>query len=130
MSNIYDVHAPGSAVETMEEPVKRSRKRSAEQLSKAELRAGQRTLFAMVERAFETLEDAMATADHQTAIKAAQIILDRTGFGPKSTVEVNSTHLDLTEMTRDQLADRAAQLAVRLREKNIKTIEATPVTVQ
>jgi len=84
----------------------------------------------MVERAFEALEEAMDSADHQTAVKAAQIILDRTGFGPKSTVDVNTTHLDLTEMTREQLAERASQLAKRLREKQVQAIDVSSTPVQ
>jgi hypothetical protein len=79
----------------------------------------------MVERAFETLQGAMTAADYSTAIKAAQIILDRAGFGPKSTVDVNTAVIDLSNMSREELAARASAIAQTLREKSDS--QTTPV---
>jgi hypothetical protein len=101
---------------------KRSNKRDLS-LSKLDVMSGRKTLGQMVAIAFDTLQEAMQHADHNTAVKAAQILLDRAGFGPKTTVDINSTHIDLTELTREQLAERAAQLSERLRnEKQVKAI--------
>lgn len=51
-------------------------------------------------------------------IRAAQIILDRTGFGPRATVEVirpEATDLDLESMTDDERG-RLASLLGQMRE--------------
>ena len=55
-----------------------------------------------------------------------QIVLDRSGFGPKSTMDVNTTTIDLSELTREQLAERAASIASILRAKK-QAIDVTPL---
>jgi len=107
MASIYDFGDPPKPP-VMEEDPKRSKKR--ESLNGSQLRAGKLSLLEMVEAAFETLRNAMREADWPTAIKAAQIVLDRAGHGPKSTVDVNTTHRDLSALTQDELKERALQL--------------------
>lgn len=114
MASIYDFGGiPSPPSNPDPKPVKRSKKR--ESLSTTEIRVAKQRLSDMVERAFETLETAMECADYGTAIKAAQIILDRAGFGPKSTVDVNTTHLDLSSLSKEELAERASKIAGLLR---------------
>ena len=103
----------------------RSNKRQS--LTPSEFAAAGRTLLAKVEKAFATLEDAMAHADFSTAVKAAQIILDRTGFGPKSTVDVNQTTMDLSNLTEGQLAERAKRVAQLLQGRTGPVVEQVEV---
>jgi len=112
MSNIFDIDAP-SITSRVEAPVKRSKHR--ESLSASDVSKGKRRLADMVQLAFDTLEDATQNADYPTAIKAAQIILDRSGFGPRTTMDVNTTSVDLSSLTREELANRASAIAGVLR---------------
>jgi hypothetical protein len=105
------------------EPRKRSNKRP--ELTSLELKEGNKSLFSLVDKAFHTLNEAMENADYSTAVKAAQIVLDRTGFGPKSTVDVNNNTFDFSEMSADELASRAEKLAFELRSTRKPPIEAT-----
>lgn len=95
------------------EPAKRTKHR--ESLTSAEVAKGKRRLADMVDRAFETLQTAMAEADFSVAIKSAQIILDRAGFGPRTTMDINTTTVDLSALSREELAARASQIATTLR---------------
>ena len=113
MASVYDIDNPFPKPDQPEK-VKRSKHR--EFLTSSELVAGKRKLADMVDRAFLALEEAMVSADHTTAVKAAQIILDRAGFGPKSTVDVNTTTLDLSSLSREELAARASGIADMLRQ--------------
>lgn len=115
MASIFDddVDAPQASPTAKEKSIKRSKHR--ESLTSTELASGKRRLSDMVTDAFNTLQQAMTEADHPTAIKAAQIILDRSGFGPKNTVDINTTNVDLSSLSREELADRAAQLVAKLR---------------
>lgn len=128
MANLFDQIPIPPPLASLDKPKKRARNREA--LSTGEIRAGQKKLMDMVEAAFTTLETAMEEADFGNAIKAAQIILDRTGFGPKSTVDVNSVHIDLTNLTNEQLSQRAAELATKFKQIHLPEINVTPVTVQ
>ena len=113
MASIFD-DLDDTPIRTMEpEPVKRGKHR--ESLTSAEIASGKRKLSAMVERAFETLEVAMREADFSVAIKSAQIILDRAGFGPRTTMDINTTTVDLSSLSREDLAARATQIAGILR---------------
>lgn len=114
-------------------PSIRSKNREAPaSLSSSEAVTAKRRLADMVMKAFETLQEAMETADHNTAIKAAQIVLDRSGFGPKTTMDINTTSVDLTALSRDQLAERAAKIASIIREKKeqARTIDVPPTSPQ
>ena len=111
---------------TEPEPARRSKHR--ESLSSYEVTQGKRRLADMVESAFNCLESAVKEADWSTAIKSAQIILDRSGFGPRTTVDVNSVHIDLSNLTREELAARAEKISGMLRGSQ-KVIDVTP-TIQ
>lgn len=126
MASIYDFEDPPPSNPKVE-PVRRSKHR--ESLNQAQVAQGKRTLIGMVNAAFNALQDAMETADHATAVKAAVAILDRAGFGPKSTVDVNTTHIDLSQLSREELADRAALVTMRLRAKARDVIDVTPSPV-
>lgn len=108
-----------------EEEIKRDKKRQS--LTPSEFAAAGRTLLSKVNKAFAVLEEAMERADYSTAIKAAQIVLDRSGFGPKSTVDVNQTTMDLSSLTDEQLAERANRVARMLQEKRVPVVEPVPV---
>lgn len=129
MASIYDL--PGSPkIETTPEPKNRSKKR--ESLTSLQVTTGKRTLHQMVEAAFQTLQDAMVEADWPTAIKAATAVLDRSGFGPKSTVDINSTTIDLSNLSREELAERAGRVAAMIRGQQaaIDVTSVKPETVQ
>lgn len=125
---IYDFPNLPPIPEAKEEPKKRSKNR--ENLTTSQISTGKRTLIQMVEEAFSTLQDAMREADWPTAIKAATAVLDRSGFGPKTTVDVNTTNIDLSELSKEELADRAARVAALIRGQKA-AIDATiiPPTV-
>lgn len=116
MASIFDFDppAPSKPDPESETPTKRSKHR--ETLSNADVNRAKKTLSEMVEQAFDTLREAMAAADHPTAVKAAQILLDRAGFGPKSNLDVTTFNYDLSSLSKDELADRALQIATRLRD--------------
>jgi len=132
MASIYDSF-PLDVPEVLEAPIeeptplpKRNPKREA--LTASERRTGQRRMYEMVETAFETLEVAMSKADFSTAVKAAQIVLDRSGFGPRSNVDVTTISLDLTDLSKEELLERVQRLASRI--QGPKIIDVTPETVQ
>lgn len=79
--------------------------------------AAKQRLLMMVEPAFEMLVKAMESDDIRSGVKAAEIILDRAGFGPKSTVMVEDNRDNLANLTREELAQRAASLAERARSQ-------------
>ena len=60
------------------------------------------------ELAFATLDEAMRCAEFPTAIQAAKIALDRSGFGPASTLHLDTQGLE--EIPTETLLGRAAQL--------------------
>lgn len=112
MPSIYDfAPAPPSTTEESE-PSRRSKRR---ELSATDLRSGKRTLTQMVEIAFQALEEAMLTADHPTAVRAAQIVLDRAGFGPKTSLDLNVSNSDLSDLSSTELAQRAEAILASLR---------------
>lgn len=117
MDNIFDFPSdrPTPRIEPEPEPITRMKRRQS--LSSYDLMKGKRSLGALVERAFDTLDEAMISAEHATAIKAALGVLDRAGFGPRSTLDVNQTTVDLTEFTREQLAERAIKVANLIKER-------------
>jgi len=128
MASVFDLDPNNLPPRPKEDlPMKRSKHR--EHLSNSDYAAGKRTLMSMVESAFDCLENAVQHADYPTAIKAAQIILDRSGFGPKSTVDVNTTTLDLSALSRDELAERALRIASVIRNKDQKVIDITSTSI-
>jgi hypothetical protein len=130
MSSIFDddpIDPNSPPVQGKSEDKKRSKHR--ETLNSSDMTTGRRKLAEMVTEAFNTLQNATREADYPTAIKAAQIILDRAGFGPKSTVDVNTTHVDLSELTREELAERASRISAQLRGKIDLNPDVKPVTI-
>lgn len=129
MANIYDFetpHLPPDSKEEEEPKVKRSRNRESLSLSPSQIRSGQRKLYDMVETAFKTLEAAMKEADFNNAVKAALGILDRTGFGPKSTLDINT--FDLSELSKEELAERAERISAMLRSRvSPAPVSPTPI---
>lgn len=104
MATVYDGIGPPPPAAP--EP-RRKRANRRESLTPTEHKSGQRRLYEMVEAAFHTLEEAMQEADYNGAIRAAIAILDRSGFGPKSAIDLTTTNVDLSELTTEQLAARA-----------------------
>jgi hypothetical protein len=125
MASIFDSDPNGLPPRPKEKEEKRDKKRQS--LTQSEFAACGRTLLAKVEKAFQTLEDAMSNADFNTAVKAAQIILDRTGFGPKSTLDVNQVTMDLSSLTDEQLRERAKGVVRMLEAKTGVASEPVPV---
>jgi hypothetical protein len=128
MASIFDMDPEGMPPRPPEILDTPKRSKTRESLSNFEVTQGKRRLADMVEEAFKVLQEAMVHADYATGIKAAQIILDRAGFGPKSTVDVNSVHVDLSNLTREELAARAEKISGMLRGQ--KVIDVTPTTIQ
>ncbi len=134
-SSVFDEFAPPSIdeppPEVVEEEPKRSKKRGKETITALELREGQSRLYRLSDLAFQTLEDAMRNADYPTATKAAQTVLDRSGFGPKSTVDVNTTHIELADLSLEELADRAERLRklITAQQERSLPINVTPSKV-
>lgn len=100
MASIFDPDQPDLPTKQEE----RSKKR--ESITSYEASKGKRRLYDMVEAAFETLEQATKQADWGNAVKAATAILDRAGFGPKTSIDV-TTHHDLSHLSNEELAERA-----------------------
>lgn len=115
MASIFDMDPDGLPKREKEKEDKPKRSKHREGMTPSETAAGKTRLASMVEKAFDALEEAVLHADHGNSIKAAQILLDRAGFGPRSTVDVNATHSDLTTLSREELAERAVKLSQKLR---------------
>ena len=81
--------------------------------------AGRLRLLAMADVAFRTLLEAMDPANGagwKEKITAAVAVLDRSGFGPKSTVVVDQPDTrDYSEMTLEQLEQEALKTADQIR---------------
>ena len=92
------------------------------ELSLQELREGRQGLKHLVNASLEVLGLILLEGDYKDALRAAQIILDRSGFGPKSTLEVNTTFTDLSELSRAELAERASAIAETLRAQAQKEV--------
>lgn len=119
MSSIFDDQPTPPPSNVVDQP-KRSRTRDLgrERLSASEVNRGKRRLAEGVEFAFDTLERAMECADWQTAVKAATAYLDRAGFGPRSNMEAPpASARDLTELSREDLADYAHKIAMLLKSR-------------
>lgn len=130
MASIFDDPIFESQIQREEksEEVLPKRSKHRETLSSTDIVRGRRSLASMVEAAFKTLEDAMIESDYPTAIKAAQIVLDRAGFGPKSSMDITTTSIDLSSLSREELAERALSIARQIQGKVVpKTIDVPAV---
>ena len=76
------------------------------------LRAAKKRMFEMADGAMVALQDAIDRGDHKESTTAARIVLDRSGLGPTSTLDLNEkSGEDFARMTGDELAERARALA-------------------
>jgi hypothetical protein len=92
--------------------------------TKAMQNAARMRLLYLVEPALRVLNKAMAGADQNLAVKAAQIILDRSGFHPHATLEIEEKPVDLSNLTTEQLKRRASRLINALEESAQDQMEA------
>lgn len=128
MTSVFDTIEHTAPEPRNDEPPKRSKTR-VENLTVGVIRRGRKTLAEMVELAFITLEEAMLHADYNTASRAAIATLDRAGFGPKTTVDINSTHIDLSELSREELDERMVKLRERLQQSAIRKVVDNTKTI-
>jgi hypothetical protein len=105
--------------------------------------AAQQRLLAMVEPALDVLLRALQSGnpctvcgrsdDMALVIRAAQMVLDRTGFGPHTTLTVTNPRSEFDSMSKQELAERAEQLSRYLRTELAtapKVIEGESEVVQ
>jgi len=114
VTNIFDEHLPPlpSKEESATEERSRSNKRDVEGVGVLALRRGQIRLQELSGEAFDTLREAMRFAEYPVAVSAAKAVLDRSGFGPTSTLKIQEG--DLEELSTSELAALAIKLASRL----------------
>jgi len=76
-----------------------------------------RNIVALQFKSVRVIEEVMLMGGNEDRVRlaAALSILDRTGFGPKSTVAVENQAEDVTLLSEEQLITRAEQI---LRERN------------
>ena len=78
------------------------------------LRAARKRMLEMADGAMVALQDALDHGDIKESTNAARIVLDRSGLGPTSTVDlVEKRGDDYSRMSGDELAEKAQQLAVQ-----------------
>lgn len=120
MSNIFDDHLPPLPSNgPVDEPnVRSNKRRGIEGVSGLAQRRGAIKLQDLSELAFETLEEAMKFAEYPVAVAAAKTALDRSGFGPTTTLRVE----DLGAVSTEELA----ALALRLASKVSKSHNISP----
>lgn len=83
-------------------------------------------LMMLIEPAFEMLMRAMESNDMKSGVRAAEIILDRAGFGPQSTLRIEDERDNLANLSTDELQQRAERLAERARALALQKKEAEP----
>jgi hypothetical protein len=81
--------------------------------------AAKMRLLCLVEPAFATLRRAMASNDLPTAVRAAVAILDRSGYGPKATLEVEKPEEDYSKLTDQDLLERHRLLTRALMKQGL-----------
>ena len=76
------------------------------------IRAAKKRLLEMADSAMVALQDALDHGDHKESTHAARIVLDRSGLGPTSTIDLHDkSGDDYSRMSGDELAEKARQLA-------------------
>ena len=78
--------------------------------------AAKMRLLALVEPALKALNRAMASGDLSVATKAASVLLDRAGFGPKATLAIEEDKQDLSKMNKQDLIEYGRNIMNRLHE--------------
>jgi len=67
----------------------------------------------------------MEQRDHwPSAVRAAETLLDRSGFHAKTGLVIEDERPDLTSLTKEQLALRAEEVSRRIREAHFAEIQA------
>lgn len=80
----------------------------------------------LVPKAFRTLEQNLYSEDDKVAVQAALGILDRCGYGPQSKVTVEDATTDLTQLTPEELRQRALDIARQIAENNPQDVQRGP----
>ena len=75
-------------------------------ITAADLAEGKRVLAGMISGAMVRLHEIIETGSDQDALKGIQMLLDRSGFGPKSAIDVTTTNIDLTNVSIQDMMDR------------------------
>ena len=76
------------------------------------IRAAKKRMLEMADGAMLALQDAIDNGDHKESVSAARIVLDRSGLGPTSTIDLNEKNGDsYSTMSSSELADAARRLA-------------------
>lgn len=114
MTNIFEKNLPPLTSSSSEQTDVRSKKREIEGVGVGALKSGKIKLADLADDAFDTLGRAMKFADWPTAVQASKLILDRSGFGPKSTLTIEEG-MDLSSLTDEQLAAVAFQIGMKLK---------------
>lgn len=86
----------------------------------------------LVPRALEALEQAMQYGDWPVVVRAAQIILDRSGLGANSTITIEDKERDLSKLTPEELEARARRVYAALREAQLQaqqSLESNPLAL-
>jgi hypothetical protein len=87
-----------------------------------------RKMLALQEKAVTSLEDLLVCSmDDKVRLAAATAILDRTGLGPKSTLQVDNRQEDLSQFTELEVAERAEKASKRLRELHLLRMHEDPM---
>lgn len=76
-----------------------------------------RKLLLLVEPALAALEKALACEDWPVVVRAATVLLDRAGFGPTSKLIVENEVVDFSELSEEQLVQRAQTLTAHFQEQ-------------
>lgn len=119
MGSLFDVLKPAETPEQSQpEPEIRP-------LSKQEARA---KLQHAVPKAIFALESAMTNGDYPEMVRAATAILDRAGYGPKQTVQIEEAPEDLSTLSESELRARVQRIYDLLHGKESKPLPLEPVT--
>lgn len=87
-------------------------------LAKSKIKA---RLLAMSDEALDALHEAIAKGDWPVVVRTAFGILDRSGFGPSSTVKIDNTEADLKQLTDVELEARTQQVLRLIAARKVKT---------
>ncbi len=75
----------------------------------------QRRMLALQEKSIQAIEDVLMVGDDKSRLAAATIVLDRTGMGPSSTINIDQKQ-NVANLTDEQLLQETEALASATRE--------------